>query len=312
MNAAARAPVLPAGKIVVTGATGFVGTSLVRALASTGRRSDIVAISRRGPRAIDLRDRNQSEALIREVRPAVLFHLAGLINSTSLDDLYASNVATTQYLLEAVIAHAPACRVIVPGSAAEYGRVPESELPIKEHRVPAPVVPYGLAKTWQSATTGYFAARGANAVVARLFNLVGIGTPTRLSVGAFAEQLRRIRDGEAEPLLVVGDLTPRRDFIDVADACAALVALAAAPDVEGAYNVCSGTSVSMAEVLEIMIEESGVDVEVAVDDARLRHKGEIPDSVGDSSRLRAATGWRPLVPLRESLAGMMLLPSAAH
>jgi GDP-4-dehydro-6-deoxy-D-mannose reductase len=307
-----RAPVLPAGKIIVTGATGFVGTSLVHALSSMGRRSDVVAISRRGPRAADLRDRNQVESLVRETRPAVLFHLAGLINSTSLDDLYASNVATTQHLLEAVLIHAPGCRVIVPGSAAEYGRVPESELPINEKRIPAPVVPYGLAKAWQSATTAYFAARGANAVVARLFNLVGIGTPTRLSVGAFAEQLRRIREGEEEPLLVVGDLTPRRDFIDVADACAALVALAATPDVEGAYNVCSGTSVSMAEVLEIMIRESGLDVAVAVDDARLRHKGEIPESVGDPSRLRAATGWRPLVPLRESLAGMLVVPSGAH
>ena len=312
MTSSQRVPVLPAGKIIVTGATGFVGTSLVRALSSMGRRSDIVAISRRGPRAADLRDRSQVESLIRETRPTVLFHLAGLINSTSLDDLYASNVATTQYLLEAVLTHAPACRVIVPGSAAEYGRVPESELPIKEQRIPAPVVPYGLAKAWQSATTAYFAARGANAVVARLFNLVGIGTPTRLSVGAFAEQLRRIREGEEEPMLVVGDLSPRRDFIDVADACAALVALAATPAVEGVYNVCSGSSVSMAEVLELMIQESGLDVKVAVDDARLRHKGEIPDSVGDPSRLRAATGWRPLIPLRESLAGMLVVPSAAH
>jgi GDP-4-dehydro-6-deoxy-D-mannose reductase len=250
--------------------------------------------------------------LIRDTRPAVLFHLAGLINSANLDDLYASNVATTQYLLDATLTHAPACRVVVPGSAAEYGRVPPKELPISEERIPAPLVPYGLAKAWQSATTGYFAARGANAVVARLFNLVGIGTPTRLSVGAFAEQLRRIREGEEEPLIVVGDLTPRRDFIDVADACAALLALAATPEAKGTYNVCRGSSVSMADVLDIMIRESGLNVQVAVDDARLRHRGEIPDSVGNPARLHAATGWMPLIPLEESLAGMLVFPSATH
>jgi GDP-4-dehydro-6-deoxy-D-mannose reductase len=242
----------------------------------------------------------------------VLFHLAGLINSSNLDDLYASNVASTQYLLEAILTHAPACRVVVPGSAAEYGRVPQEELPISEKRIPTPLVPYGLAKVWQTTTTSYFASRGVIAVVGRLFNLVGTGTPTRLSVGAFAEQLRRIRDGEEEPLLVVGDLTPRRDFIDVADAAAALIALAATPEAAGIYNVCSGHSVSMAEVLEILVDESGLDVKVAVDDARLRHRAEIPDSVGDPARLHAATGWRPLIPLRESLAGMLVVPSAAY
>jgi GDP-4-dehydro-6-deoxy-D-mannose reductase len=303
---------LPPGKIVVTGATGFIGTSLLRSLSSIGRRSDVVAVSRRGPYSTDLRKPDAVQALIRDTRPAVLFHLAGLIDSANLDNLYASNVASTQHLLEATLTHVPACRVVVPGSAAEYGRVPEEELPISEERIPAPLVPYGLAKAWQSATTQYFAARGANAVVARLFNLVGIGTPTRLSVGAFAQQLRRIKEGEEEPRVVVGNLTPRRDFIDVADACGALLALAATPGAMGTFNVCRGSSVSMREVLDMMIRESGLDVEVAVDDARLRHRGEIPDSVGNPTRLHAATGWRPLIPLEESLAGMLVVPSAAH
>jgi GDP-4-dehydro-6-deoxy-D-mannose reductase len=190
--------------------------------------------------------------------------------------------------------------------------VPRDELPISETRIPAPVVPYGLAKYWQTATTMYYANKGVSAVVARLFNLVGTGTPTRLSVGAFAEQLRRIREGEEEPLLVVGDLSPRRDFIDVADASLALTALAATPGASGVYNVCSGRSVSMKEVLDLMISEAGVEVQIAIDDARLRYRGEIPESVGDPSRLIGATGWKPVIPLRESLAGMLVVPSAAH
>jgi GDP-4-dehydro-6-deoxy-D-mannose reductase len=302
---------LPAGKIVVTGATGFIGTWLLRSLAKVGRGSDVVAVSRRGPHKADLREQSETEALIRDARPALLFHLAGLIDSQNLDDLYASNVATTQHLLDATLKHAPTCRVIVPGSAAEYGRVPQADLPISEDKIPAPLVPYGLAKVWQSATARYFAERGANVVVARLFNLVGEGASTRLSVGAFAEQLQRIKKGDQEPRIVVGDLTPRRDFIDAADACAALLALAAIPEM-GTFNVCRGSSISMAEVLDLLVRESGLKVEVAVDAARMRHRAEIPDSFGNPDRLHAATGWRPLIPLTESLARMLAVPSAAQ
>lgn len=301
----AAAAALPPGPILVTGATGFIGAHLVRALAAAGRGADVVAVSRRGPRAADLRDAAQADALVASVRPAAIFHLAGLIYSRDLDELYASNVAATHALLRAVQARAPDCRVVVPGSAAEYGRVPPAELPIAEDRVPAPVVPYGLAKTWQTATAGYFASLGMSVTVCRLFNVVGPGAPSGLSVGAFADQLRRIMRGDAPPRLLVGDLAPRRDFIDVGDACAALIALAALPTATGVYNACRGASISMAELLALLVQASGVAVDVVVDPARLRHGTEILDSYGAAGRLRAATGWAPVVPLRESLARML-------
>ena len=300
---------LPAGRILVTGATGFIGAHLVHALMAGGRGDDVVATSRRGALPVDLRDAAQADRLVETSRPSVIFHLAGLIYSRDLDELYAANVSATHNLLRAVQVHAPTCRVVVPGSAAEYGRVPPSELPIGETRPPAPVVPYGLAKTWQTATAGYFASLGVRVVVCRLFNVVGPGAPAGLSVGAFAEQLRRIMCGAAPPRLLVGDLAPRRDFVDVTDACAALIALAALADASGVYNACRGTSISMREVLDMLVRESGMEVEVAVDPARLRHGTEILDSYGTSARLHQATGWAPVVPLRDSLARMLRDPS---
>lgn len=311
MSATVARASLPPGPIVVTGATGFIGNRLVDALASAGRAADIVAVSRGGPRAADLRDATQAQALVREVQPAVVFHLAGRIFSRDLDELYASNVATTHHLLRAVQEHAPAARVVVPGSAAEYGRVPASELPIEETRPPAPVGPYGLSKAWQTAAAQYFATHGVQVVVCRLFNVVGRGAPAGLSVGAFAEQLRSIMGGEAPPRLLVGDLAPRRDFIDVDDACAALIALAALPDATGVFNACRGASLPMSEVLDMLVRESGVEVELVLDAERLRHGAEIPDSYGSSARLCAATGWAPVIPLRESLARMLRIPAPA-
>lgn len=294
---------------MVTGATGFIGARLMDALASAGRAADVVAVSRHGPLVVDLRDATQAHALVRDVQPAVVFHLAGRIFSRDLDELYASNVATTHHLLRAVQEQGRAARVVVPGSAAEYGQVPAFELPIEETRPPAPVGAYGLSKAWQTAAARYFAMQGVQVVVCRLFNVVGRGAPAGLSVGAFADQLRSIMRGEAPPRLLVGDLAPRRDFIDVDDACAALISLAALPDATGVYNACRGASLPMSEVLAMLVRESGVEVEVVLDPQRLRHAGEIADSYGSSARLQAATGWAPVIPLRDSLARMLRVPS---
>ncbi|MBI5885832.1 MAG: GDP-mannose 4,6-dehydratase [Deltaproteobacteria bacterium] len=254
--------------------------------------------------AVDLLDKAELIGILKQTRPDYIFHLAGVIFTRDWGEHYRGNVETTVNLLGAVKETGLKTRVVVPGSAAEYGRTQASDLPLVETRLPNPVTPYGVAKVWQTAVVRYYAACGVDAVCGRIFNVIGAGVPQGLSIGAFAEQIRKIKRREALPEIAVGNLSSRRDFIDVVDACRALAALAQSGRTAEVYNVCSGASVSMREVLDMMIKSAGVDVKLTTDPARLKD-ADIDDSFGSNAKIRNETGWSPVVSLKESVDALV-------
>ena len=138
----------------------------------------------------------------------------------------------------------------------------------------------------------------------RAFNHIGPGQEERFAVAAFAAQIARVAAGDDAPVLV-GDLTPSRDFLDVRDVCAAYIALLEGGGEAGEiYNVCSGRATQLREILRRLIALAGVPVEVREDPARMR-PADIPVSVGDASKLRAATGWEPRIPLDHALRAVL-------
>ena len=296
--------------ILITGNNGFIGTRLTATLSDafpkiTIKGADRVAGSS-SPETyvINLLEPEPTFRIIDKIRPDYIFHLAGAIYTRDWQELYLGNIKTTFNIMEGIKKAGIPCRIVIPGSAAEYGRVPVADLPINENQIPNPIVPYGVTKVWQTTMAGYYNSCGVDVVVGRMFNIIGPGVPAGLSVGAFAKQLREIKRCKLQPKISVGNLESRRDFIDIDDACRGLVAVAKKGKSGEVYNICSGHSVAMREILDIMIGYSGIKVDVSVDSSKFK-TNDIDDIFGDNMKIKMATGWRPSISIEMSIKKLM-------
>lgn len=286
-----------AARTLITGAGGFVGRHLAPLCGD-----DVVLVDRSDG---DLTDAETATRIVRLAAPERVFHLAA---AASVGDSWSApratieaNVASTLNLLEAVRAHAPDARVLVAGSGEAYGPVPIERQPIAESEPPRPQNPYAVSKVACDALAGFYAdAHGLHVVRTRAFNHAGPGQSERYVVAAFASQIAAAETaGREEAELATGDLRPRRDFTDVRDVVRAYVlALEQAPP--GAYNVCSGASIAVADILAGLARHAGLRVTWHTDPARMR-PAEVTEIRGSHDKLTAATGWQPEIPLERTL-----------
>lgn len=295
--------------VLVTGASGYIGARLCAALRAAWPAARVVGSARRAgvggsQLALDLFERQTVQARLAELRPDFVFHLAGVIHSADWSHLYRSNVESTLHLLQGLRSVGHGVRVVVAGSAAEYGLIDPASLPVSEDRMPNPVLPYGVTKAWQTTLTRAFRQHGLEVVMGRIFNVVGQGAPASTSLGAFAGQIKKMQtDGISVPIQV-GNLSPRRDFVDIGDICRGLIALAERGHDGEVYNICSGASVSIEHALRRLLTLAGVSAEVQVDPERVRPV-DVPDVYGSLAKVQAHTGWLPATPLDDSLRGML-------
>lgn len=272
-------------RVLVTGPGGFVGGHLRAELGEAFV-----------PFEGDVLDTDAVLAAVREGRPDALVHLAAASSvGHSFDeaaDVWRTNVLGTVNVAEALRAEAPAARLLFASTGDVYGRA--EVVPTPEKAPVAPVSPYAASKA-----AAELACTGLNAVVARSFPHTGPGQDARFAVGSWATQLAQIR-AEGGGTLYVGDLEVERDLTDVRDVCRAYRLLLDASVPAGTYNVASGRAVPLRRVVELLVEATGVPVTVERDDGRLR-PAEVRVLAGDPSKLRAATGWEPEIPLERTL-----------
>lgn len=297
---------MPMMRALVTGACGFVGRHLIAHLGSL--RAEVIGIdiaSRSLPGGTTLVNGDVAEtalvsAVLAATRPTHVFHLAGVLAAPGADAwrLFESNVRGTVGLLEA-LKDRP-CRVLLASSGAVYGRQPAGL--ISEDAAVRPITAYGASKAGQEMVAMHYAQTyGLPIVTARTFNLLGPGQSSLLMASSVARQIAEVEIGR-RARVQVGDLHPCRDYVDVRDAVRAYVSLIdAEADV---YNVCSGRPTSCRSIVDRLSETSTAAVQIEVEASRVR-PFEVRDQVGDSSRLRRATGWTPEIPTRDSLRDLL-------
>jgi GDP-4-dehydro-6-deoxy-D-mannose reductase len=298
--------------ILVTGAAGFVGGHLMEHLAA----HDVEGWSRSGPpaglasigrwRRVDLLDRDAVRTAVAELRPAAIYHCAGMphVAESWVDTAQplAANVLATHHLFDALRRTRTRCRVLVPGSAAVYGPSPDA---ITEDHPLGPASPYGLSKLAQEQLALRGASEdGIDVVLTRSFNHTGPRQTAAFVAPSMARQIALIERGELDPVIRVGNLDAQRDITDVRDVVRAYLMLmdSAAPTV--IYNVASGVGRTMRSVLEALVARARVPVRIETDPARLR-PNDLPVLVGDATRLRNATGWQPAIPFDRMLDDLL-------
>jgi GDP-4-dehydro-6-deoxy-D-mannose reductase len=306
-------------KVLITGIAGFAGSHLAELALSQGAEvvgtvlpgtpTDNLAAVQKDVTTVacDLTEPGAVAAVLREIRPERVFHLAGAsVVGTSWalrTDVLRTNLEATYQLCEGLRGHPVPCLLVSSGEV--YGIVPESEQPISEARRWAPGSPYALSKASQELYAGYYArSEGLPLVIVRAFNHVGPRQGLGFVWSDVARQVAQVERGSRPPILEVGTTTTWRDFTDVRDMVRAYWLLLARSDVRGTYNASSGKATSIQEVIESFLARAARPIEVRQVAQRVRPI-DVPMLVGDASRLRQLTGWAPTIPLQQSIEDVL-------
>jgi len=305
-------------RVLVTGATGFVGRYLLRLLLS--RRAELFGTflqrdfgeppDRAKLFLCDLRRSDEVRSLVADIRPDHLYHLAAL---SSVQDsfgesraFYDANFFGTLNLLEAVQASQPRARVLMVGSGHCYGKIKPNRMPITEKQPLAPDSPYGVSKAAADMLgSQFFQSYGLKVIRARPFNHTGPGQSPYFVCSDFARQFAAIDLGLMPTTVHVGNIDARRDFSDVRDVVRAYTLLLHRGKPGEAYNVSSGRAVPLRRILDILTSFCRREVKIEVEPKRVRRSD--PDTLyGNSRKLRQASGWRPKYSLRTTLRDLYL------
>ncbi len=295
--------------VLITGAAGFFGRHLA-AMVARADAGSVVGVGRSEAvgswtrfAVADMRDAAAVHRVVAAVHPTRVFHLAGLLRG-SASELMAHNATPVPHLCEALAKTNPQARLVVVGSAAEYGAGRTDGAPTPENWPCQPVTPYGVSKLVATQLALAHGERlGLSVCVARPANLLGPGLRPELVVGSLVAQLAACQRAGQPAVVTVGDVHAQRDFLDVDDACRGLLMLARDTGSHRIVHLASGRCHSIRAVIELLQVVLGTTIEVR-GEATLA-VGASPAIVRLSTELAAtALGFHASIPLRASLQRM--------
>jgi len=298
-------------RVLLFGASGFLGRQAGAALDRDPRAGQVIRVRRQrtdhpgaGWISHDLAaGADELAALIRSVRPDVVVNCAGRLAGDTVR-LVEANVLVTACMIEAVAREAPAARLVVLGSAAEYGPTPYG-CHVDEDYPAGPIAPYGVTRL-ASTQLVLLAVNGQrlDAAVLRVFNPIGPGIPPENLLGRAAASMRTARKGGHDTVLL-GPLGAYRDFVDVRDVATAITMAALADQVkEPVLNVGSGRPVRCREAVSLMAEVAGFTGRVVETDPPPGRSRSVDWSAADLGRIERSLGWVPRYDLRASVTAI--------
>jgi GDP-4-dehydro-6-deoxy-D-mannose reductase len=301
-------------KTLITGITGMIGSHFAEAtkskqwpvigLARNSATSRLEASPDESIKRIDIQDREALEDLFTSFQPELVIHMAAQafngISWKTEESTHFTNFQGTVNVLRACKRIVPKAKVLIACSSAEYGDIKPEDCPLIEERLLRPISPYGVTKVAnENLGYQYYSNYGLKVFLPRLFIHVGTGHPPATAIQNFARQLALIKKGFLEPVVRVGNLDSARDFIDVRDGVEAMMLLLQNGAPGEPVNICTGTAYKISDILEMLIEISGLQIDVIKDEALLRPSDE-PLLLGDNSKLKAL-GWQQKYTIKETL-----------
>jgi len=306
-------------KVLITGVSGFAGSYLAEHLLSKKEYSisgtyltqdslKLVASIQDRLELIqaDLTKKDKVFGLINLVKPDYIFHLAALSSpKESFKDpaeTVMNNILAELYLLESLKKESLLkTRILVISSADIYGMVSKNDLPIDENTKLMPVDPYSVSKIAQDFLgLQYFLSQNLQVIRVRPFNHIGPRQSPSFVLPSFCKRVAEIENGDTEPILRVGNLESKRDFTDVRDMVKAYALILEKGKPGDVYNIGSGVSYEISDILEKLLSFSKVKIKVETDKSLFRPV-DIPELRCDNSKFKKATGWEPIIPIEETI-----------
>jgi len=277
-------------KKLVVGANGFIAKNICIQLAHSGEeviKVDLTQSSAGDVVVADLSDYGSAKNLLDHYKPDQVYNLAGTFsNNFAIDEI--ANFRVPKNILDAVHELHLKCRIVLFGSAAEYGAIDAEDNPVKETQALHPISIYGFTKSMQSTLMEYyFRTKKVDVLMARPFNIKGRDISEKLFVGRVYKQIAAFRTGNTKEI-VVGRLDTRRDYIAIEDAVKRFELIMENGMSGQTYNVGSGFSVSMHDLLKEILLENGLDMDIVkTGEANRSSDADVMDIYADVSKVNS-------------------------
>jgi len=306
-------------KIFITGATGFVGSYLSQMLKSAAhaiygtcypeRPEDCDQTVADKIYYQDIRDAKGLSALIEEIRPDWVFHLAAVSSVRrswdKREETFDINLSGTYHLFEAIRQYSPQARILYVSSSDVYGVLAPVKKALSEDDAIEPINPYAFTKiSGELLSRFYSRIEGLDIVLARPFPHTGPGQSADFVCPDWALQIAQIEKGDREPVMTVGNTQVQRDFLDVRDVVRAYVRLMEKGQKGEVYNICTGRAIALKDVLDMLMSFTSSVIDIRVDPQKLR-KTDIPLLVGDNQKIQNTTSWKPKIPIKQTLMDLL-------